>query len=192
MKEVLKLQKHLMRFTIDCYKTHQTEASTMELYGEHFAEGQSEHKEDQDDSFANIHHIANNSDSDEYFLEDDEEETFSSLCPESVKLEKADEGKYFYFLYFMDFSITKHLEPSSKLADFHSIKIDKIFEDLTPENGRGFRKYKIENKGELGCKMTELHSNKAKSLSELEEYVFNIIHSRRNQKGKKNLRQMCE
>lgn len=34
MKEVLNLQKHLMRFTIDCYKTHKTDATTIELYGD--------------------------------------------------------------------------------------------------------------------------------------------------------------
>ena len=122
MKEVLKLQKHLMRFTIDCYKTHQTEASTMELYGEHFAEGQSEHKEDQDDSFANIHHIANNSDSDEYFLEDDEEETFSSLCPESVKLEKADEGMYFLLPLLHELLCNKAFRTQCKTSRFPQYK----------------------------------------------------------------------
>lgn len=82
MKEVLMLQKHLMRFTIDWFKTQQTNATTLDLYGEHFAEEES--RDSQHSSFSKIHHIANNSESDEYFLEDDEEEVFSSLMPDTA------------------------------------------------------------------------------------------------------------
>ena len=91
MKEVLNLQKHLMRFTIDWFKTHQTNANTIDLYDEHFAGG---------DSNASIihgnsikpHNIVNGSDSDEYFLEDDEEEIFSSLWPQSIKDKNINNG----------------------------------------------------------------------------------------------------
>lgn len=73
-------------------------------------------KESNNDSLANIHHIANNSDSDDYFLEEDEEEVFSSLLPESVKLGQE--------------ITTKHLHGSEKNAG-----IDKIFNDVSPEEG---------------------------------------------------------
>jgi hypothetical protein len=88
MKEVLNLQKHLMRFTIDCYKTHKTEATTLDLYGEHFGDDSQDNKTPEGESINHLHHIAKNSDSDDYFLEDDGEEVFSSLLPESVKQKK--------------------------------------------------------------------------------------------------------
>ena len=84
MKEVLNLQKHLMRFTIDWFKTHQTNANTIDLYDEHFAGGDS-HESIIHEGNIKSNHIDNGSDSDEYFLEDDEEEIFSSLYPKSVK-----------------------------------------------------------------------------------------------------------
>lgn len=104
MKEVLNLQKHLMRFTIDWYKTHQTHATTLELYGEHFNEdlGMSNTKNSAPkrlkyssldyNKHDNIpHHIAQNSSSDEIFLDDDAEDSFSSLVPESAKISKEEE-----------------------------------------------------------------------------------------------------
>ena len=83
-----------MRFTIDCFKTHQTEATTLELYGDHFnespnmqADGEVVNKNNQNSkkfkhksaskrlklgSFNEEvkipHHIAQNSSSDEVFL----------------------------------------------------------------------------------------------------------------------------
>ncbi|CAI2380073.1 unnamed protein product [Moneuplotes crassus] len=125
MKEVLNLQKHLMRFTIDCYKTHKTDATTIELYGdfndsqpgqsiqgqgevklqEKFRKGrnashsdkkklpllQSDKGSDHNDIIE--HHIAQNSSSDEIFLDDDEDESFSSLIPESAKDSNIEEIK---------------------------------------------------------------------------------------------------
>ena len=119
MKEVLNLQKHLMKFTIDCYKTHKTDATTLELYGDHFNDSQENSLEQKGNlklqhKFRNSkfssssnskrlaltpinnedfpHHIADNSSSDEIF-DDNENESFSSLIPESAKQSKIEDLK---------------------------------------------------------------------------------------------------
>lgn len=154
-----------MRFTIDCYKTHQTEASTLDLYGEHFAEGDSKVQ----DSTSKMHHIADGSESDEYFLEDDEDEVFSSLMPASTKPNDLTNSR----------SKLKTLERLENAANFQNLIITKIFKSITP-NGQGVQKFIIKPDHQLTKQIDILQSDKAKSLSELEEYVFNIIHSRKN------------
>lgn len=84
MKEVLNLQKHLMRFTIDWFKTHQSDSNTIDLYDEHFAGGDSQESIAHNKNIKR-HNAVHASDSDEYFLEDDDDDVFSSLCPQSVK-----------------------------------------------------------------------------------------------------------
>lgn len=162
--------------------------TTIDLYGEHFgdeSDNQSEKqsfKEEDTESLKYVHHIANNSESDEYFLEDDEDEVFSSLCPPSVKGKKEEQV--------VD-------TPWEQDKSYHSRVIKKLFKSLSPKvMGSTVQdnkpKYKIQPDSSLPDSIELPQSNKEKSLTELEEYVFNVIHSRKDRNINTDLDKLWE
>ena len=72
----------------------------------------------------------------------------------------------------------KNLE---KIASYQNLVMSKIFKSITPndKNNRN-QKFLIKPEHQLTKNKRLPSSNKAKSLTEIEEYVFNIINSRKN------------
>ena len=78
-----------------------------------------------------------------------------------------------------------HMDHMQKVASYRHIVMDKIFKSVTPsnlqnKNDKDKQRFLIEPSHKLTKRIGILQSERAKSISEIEEYVFNIIHSRKN------------